>query len=213
MPLNKSKTELQVYSEGNRKRIFVGTLKHLEEDTFHFKYSRDYLSSKGAIQLGPDLPLTKIEHKTVGPKVFSSFEDRIPSQANPAYAEYCQAYDISPQETNSILLLTTIGRRGPSTFVFEPVYITGENLTKDALRKFRVTNKISLRIMAEAFNLNYLTLQRIEKGTSKDRNTIRLVFLYLNFPDVAIWAVTINAAKIPQKTVSKLLAYFRNMKD
>ena len=48
--------------------------------------------------------------------------DRIPSKENPAYPDYCKSQGISVNETNPIILLIAIGKRGPSTFIFEPVF-------------------------------------------------------------------------------------------
>jgi len=211
MKLIRSKNRLDVYTESTRNKNFVGSLIRKPNKKYYFEYSRDYLKSRGAIQIGPELPLTKIAHETTGAKLFPSFEDRIPSKSNPAYIEYCELCGISADEKNRVILLTTIGRRGPSSFVFEPYYETGEGNVREALIKFRKELNISLRTMAEAFNLSYLTLQKIEKGVSKDRNILRLLYLYLNFPEIAIWSLTLNSAKLPSSVVSSMMNYFKGM--
>jgi HipA-like protein len=209
MNLLKSDSELAVYSEGARIKIFVGSLKRINKGLFQFEYTREYLKSKGAIGIGQDLPISKIKHTTKSPTLFASFADRIPSRSNPAYGEYCEDTGISPDENNPIVLLTTIGRRGPSTFVFEPIYLTEEEQVPLRLKEFRKKTGVSLRIVAEAFNFNFVTLQRVEQGTSKDRNTIRLLHIYLHNASLARWVITINSPKLSQKIVADLLNYFK----
>ncbi|MCB1107049.1 MAG: hypothetical protein KDK76_03020, partial [Chlamydiia bacterium] len=51
--------------------------------------------------------------------LFVPFLERIPSKNNPSYPEYCQSVGISVDEENVFVLLSTIGRRGPSSFIFE----------------------------------------------------------------------------------------------
>ena len=47
--------------------------------------------------------------------LFPSFADRIPSQKNPAYKEYCQDVGISPFEKDAFVLLSTLGKKSPIT--------------------------------------------------------------------------------------------------
>ena len=124
MPLHKDSTALEVYLEGRKRRVYVGALTfHKDRDQYHFVYDSKYLKSKKAIPIGPDLSLFKKNLWSEKGKTFPSFADRIPSKSNPAYAEYCRSQGISVNEENIIILLGTIGRRGPSSFIFEPVLI------------------------------------------------------------------------------------------
>jgi hypothetical protein len=65
----------------------------------------------------PELPVTKRIHKS--DHLFSSFADRIPSKKNPAYIKYCEKFGIPFKKEDEIILLSTIGKRDPSSFIFE----------------------------------------------------------------------------------------------
>ena len=117
--IKKKTIAVDVYFEKYTSRQYVGRLTH-EKNRFVFCYDDIYLYSDKAMALGPDLPCTEKEHKSK--KLFISFEDRIPSKQNPAYKEYCEMTGISPQEKDPLVLVSTIGQKGPSSFIFVPVY-------------------------------------------------------------------------------------------
>jgi HipA-like protein len=199
---------LDVYTEIRRSKLFVGTLTYdPKTQEFQFDYDRKYLVSKSAIPLGPELSLKK-KHYVSRNGLFPSLADRIPSRENPAYEEYCISQGISPSEKNPIVLLTTIGRRGPSTFVFEPVYLTSDDSRE--VRFFREKLGLTLREMAAAFDLNLPTISKIEMGKSKDKNTIKLLSIYMNFPEVALWQVRLNESRLHHDTSEKLITFFAN---
>jgi len=166
------------------------------------------LKSKKAIPIGPDLSLFKKNLWSEKGKTFPSFADRIPSKSNPAYAEYCRSQGISVNEENIIILLGTIGRRGPSSFIFEPVLIN--EFTFGDILRFRKQVGISRNEMAMAFDLNELTLMRIETAKSKDVNTLRRIQIYIEFPEVALWQLELTGKKISINTLEKLRAYLNN---
>ncbi len=206
MPYKIDKFQLHVYSETRKRRTFVGTLKwEQKRNEFIFEYDSKYSQSKTAIPVGRELDLFKKIHisKT---ELFPSFADRIPSKENPAYKDYCLSQGISVDETNPIVLLASIGKRGPSTFIFEPVHINEFNY-KD-VKKIRENLKISIREWSAAFNLNPPTLQRLESGKNTDLGTIRRIQIYLEFPQVALWEIQLNAGKIHTDTFQKLWSYF-----
>lgn len=198
---------LEVYSETRKRRIFVGTLRFdPKSQVYSFDYDRAYLLSKSAIPMGPELPLKKPHHQSKKGELFPSFEDRIPSRQNPAYEDYCLSQGISPKEKNKIVLLATIGRRGPSTFVFEPVH--DEKTDGEVLKRFRNSLDLSLRDIAAAFDLPLPTLARIEVGRSHDRNTIRLLEIYTSFPEIGLWITKRNQRKLHQTVSRRLLEHF-----
>lgn len=206
MLLQRDPDKLEVYSETKHSKAIVGLLRYDRETKIYiFEYDRKYLQSKSAIPIGPELSLRKRVHQTKG-SLFPSLNDRIPSRRNPAYAEYCRSQGIDPSEANPIILLGTIGKRGPSTFVFESLYL--DNNVKDRFKHFRQSVNLSIRELAAAFDLNYLTLHRIEKGKSKDRNTLTLLEIYLNFPSAALWVITKNERKLHQATAQTLISLF-----
>lgn len=209
MQLNRDPNQLEVFSETKRRKTLVGTLIfEPKAKTWEFKYDKGYQKSKTAIPVGPELNLRKQAHRAN--KLFPSFVDRIPSKANPAYEEYCQSQGISPTERNPITLLTTIGRRGPSTFVFEPVLLDAAGTAVDQLKKMAGELNLSSWDIANAFDLAQLTVQRILNGKSKDKNILKLIDIYLAFPEVALWQLNRTTRKLPGDTAAKLTEYFTN---
>jgi HipA-like protein len=207
MRLPKNPTKLEVYSETRHSRVFVGTLTFNQAiSTYTFEYDKHYLDSRTAIPLGPELPLRKRVHQSKKSELFPSLLDRIPSRNNPAFEEYCRSQNIDPEEKNPIVLLATIGKRGPSTFVFEAVY--ADSNIRDAVVSFRKIEDLSVRELATAFDINYPTLNRIETGKSEDKATKTLLELYFTFPDAAVWIIRKNERKLHHSVAQKLLTYF-----
>ena len=68
--------------------------------------------------------------------------------------------------------------------------------------------KISIHEWAAAFSFNPPTLQRLESGKKTDLSTIRRIQIYLEFPQVALWEVELNAGKIHTETFQKLSSHF-----
>jgi HipA-like protein len=188
MKLKNDPNKLEVYTESRKRRLLVGELSYSTEDKkYRFKYNQKYKTSKSAIPIGPDLDLFRKEHVSKEKKLFSSFVDRIPSKSNPAYEEYCNAMGISPTEKNQILLLTTIGKKGPSTFIFEAVPLT--DFSSFEVLSFRKKLQLSRHDFATLFGLNELTVQRIEKNETRDSAAFQLVKILLTFPEVALWRI------------------------
>ncbi len=111
-------------------------------------------------------------------------------------------------ESNPIILLISIGKRGPSTFIFEPIYKI--NFDPLSIRKFRELLQISIHEFSIAFDFNPPTIQRLESGKKYDLGTARRVQIYLEFPKVSLWQIELNSGKIHHETYHKLLAYFKN---
>src|SRR5690606_29078874 len=111
-------------------------------------YQHSYLLKKNAIPLGPEFPLT--QERFTSRKLFPSFEDRIPSKKNPAYPEYLHQFELDPEESDPIVLLSTIGRRGPSSFVFEPV--RADAADRIDLATFRKSLGLTIREFAAVFD-------------------------------------------------------------
>lgn len=212
MPLSKDQNKIEVYLEGRRRRAFVGTLLfNKERDQYQFIYDQKYAKSEKAIPIGPDLSLFKKTHWSEKGKLFPSFADRIPSRSNPAYEEYCRSQGISVNERNQIVLLGTIGRRGPSSFVFEPVVLDKFDVSEIA--KFRKEIGISRYELAVAFDLNEVTLQRLETSKSTDANTLKRIQIYLEFPEVALWQLATTGHRVSNETQEKMKEFFHGMRD
>ncbi|MCX6105709.1 MAG: HipA N-terminal domain-containing protein [Proteobacteria bacterium] len=206
MKLDPSPHHLEVFHEGRRRREVVGSLAYDPKAALYtFTYDAKYLRKKTAIPVGPEMPLTRPVHKSQKHKLFPSLLDRIPSKENPAYAEYCEAAGIDPHEVNLIVLLTAIGKRGPSTFIFESVYEFDREALVAKLKSFRQNLDISLWELAAALDIPYLTLQRIENGKSKDTLTMRLLYCYLTFPEPALWQLRLSGRYVNHDALVKLV--------
>ena len=193
---------VDVYVESRKTRRYVGRLtKELnDKQTRHvFRYDSKYLRASSSIPLGPELPLTKSEYSST--KLFPSFADRLPSPQNPAYNEYLEKFHLSSNEKDSLILLTTIGRAGPSSFIFEPVT---KDKSQDDLKNFRTELGLTVRDFSAAFDIASASVQRIENGTA-GREVLKRIELYRRFPEVAIFEVNRNGSKLHETVKSRLI--------
>ncbi|MHB1946901.1 MAG: helix-turn-helix domain-containing protein [Gammaproteobacteria bacterium] len=205
-----NENHLQIFHETKKRRVFVGELIYdTKKDIYELIYNENYVNSKNAIPISPDLSLFKLRHQSKKGKVFPSFMDRIPDRLNPAYRDYCKSQGISFNEKNPIILLCTIGKRGPSSFVFEPVYYNEFNPSE--IENLREKLQITQHDLAVAFDINQRTLQRIEAGTSLDRNTLKHIQIMLTFPEVAIWQLKQTGGRVHKDVLSKLIKYFESL--
>lgn len=207
-PVKLDENRLQIFYETKKRRIFVGELVYNEKkDRYELTYDEDYATSRNAIPISPDLNLFQLYYQSTKGKLFPAFLDRIPDKSNPAYKDYCKAQGISPNEKNPIILLGAIGKRGPSSFIFEPIYSSEFN--PDTIKSLREELNITQHDIAEAFNINERTLQRIEAGTSKDLNTLKRLQIILKFPDVALWELQQTGNRVHKNVLIKLIKYFQ----
>lgn len=184
---------IAIFLEKRKTRQYVGSLSYLKnEKIFEFTYGENYLYAKKIIPLGPEFPLTQRSFRSK--KLFPSLQDRIPSKENPAYPEYCQAMGISADESNPIILLGTIGKRGPSSFAFEPIY--EKTFSADDLRSFREELGLTTREFALCFNLPRLSIIHIENGKSPGIEILKRVEIYKRFPEVALFEIQRNGGAI-----------------
>ena len=124
-------------------------------------------------------------------KMFPSLEDRIPSKRNPAYPEYCASQGIDPDEEDPLILLSTIGRRGPSSFVFYPLFYY--EITPKEILNFRKNLGLTTREFASAFEISQAALNALERGRSHGSEICKRLKMIVLFPDVALYFLTVNA--------------------
>ncbi len=175
---------IDVYLEKYTSRQYVGQLSR-KKDQFIFNYDQKYLYDKKAVALGPEFPCSQKTYQSQ--ELFVSFADRIPSKQNPAYEEYCEMTGISPDEKDPFVLLSTIGQKGPSSFVFTPVY--DYKFTRKDLKMFRQNLKLSIRDFAKVFDFSPAAIHRIETGKSSGKDVLKRAELYSLFPQVALYEV------------------------
>lgn len=173
---------VQVFLEKRKTRVSVGKLTRKKKDgkiSYHFEYDFSYLTNKSAIPMGPELPLIKEFYDSS--VLFPSFQDRIPSKENPAYVDYCRAMGISVEEKNPIVLLCTIGHRGPSSFVFEPLF--KESFTSEDLKNYREELGLTIREFAGLFNISPGHLQRVEAKIFSGHDILERIERYKKYPE------------------------------
>jgi HipA-like protein len=182
-----TKKILGVFLEKRASKKFVGKL-YRKDSTYIFEYDKMYAYSITSIPVGPELPITRRIHRS--DKLFASFSDRIPSRQNPAYVEYCAKFGISPNEKDDIILLSTIGKRGPSSFVYE--MLEDSKYTSADYRKFRDELSFSIRDFAEAFDIGVSSLNKLEKDSEKVKESLKRIEIYDLFPDCALFELNRN---------------------
>lgn len=182
---------VDVYIENRKTRTFAGRLTR-DEKTFTLTYDDRYLHEKTAVSLGPELPLTK---KTFTSKtLFPSLRDRIPSRENSAYSDYCAHFGIDIDERDELVLLSTIGRKGPSSFIFEPAF--KDTFSCENLIAFRKKLDLSIRDFGALFDFSPSSLNKIEKGHNSGRDALKRLELYIFFPEVALYEMKKNRGKV-----------------
>jgi HipA-like protein len=191
--MNKNKVlAVVVYLERRRSRLLVGELTYdAKKENYRFQYDKKYLQSK-LIPLGPELPLSR--HPFFSKTLFESFIDRLPSRENPAYKDYCLAAGIDLNEEDPLILLTSIGKRGPSSFIFEARY--GVTFISEELRAFRAELHLTTKEFALGFSISEKTLISIEADRAVGRDVMKRLELYVRFPVVALFEFRRNCAQI-----------------
>ncbi|MBM3197797.1 MAG: hypothetical protein FJZ58_00890 [Chlamydiae bacterium] len=189
---------VRVVLEKRNSVLLVGELTFKEKE-FHFEYNENYLRLPKAISLGPEMPLTRRIHQSK--QLFHPFIDRIPSRENPAYSEYCKSVNISEEETNPLILLSTIASRGPSSFLFKPIY--SENFTGVDLKNFRTRLGLSVREFAVCFDFSQAGVTRVEIGKSGGREILKRAEIYALYPAVALDQLRRRSAYIHHKKLEK----------
>ena len=173
---------VDVYLEKRKTRQYVGRL-NKDKRNFVFEYDEAYQYSNNPLSLGPDLPINKKRHTSS--KLFPTFVDRIPSKRNPAYEEYCQTVGISPSEKDPLVLLATLGQKGPSSFIVTPV-LESPSFSREDLKKFRKDLNLSMREFSNLFGISTATVYRIENHKMSGKQTLEKISVYYQFPKTAL---------------------------
>ena len=183
---------IDVYLEKKTTRQYVGRLQK-EKRNFFFQYDEAYLKTDHPIPMGPDLPLNKKRHTAL--KLFPTFVDRIPSKQNPAYEEYCHSVGIKPSETNPLVLLVKLGKKGPTSFICVPV-IEDKTFSSEQLKQFRKELKLSIREFSDLFDMSSATVYRIENGKTSGKDSLKRIDVYFTSPQAALDKIKTTGVKI-----------------
>lgn len=198
--------KINVYSQTQTKRIFVGRLSR-EGKKYFFEYDNNYRKLKNALPLGPELPLWK--EKISSNTLFESFLDRIPSQNNPAYKDYCREWGISENENDVFVLLTTIGRRGPSTFIFESAFAC--EFTASDLKNFRTRLELTQSEFEIFFDISHMTLVRLENGKIQNDFYMNYFNLFAEVPEALAWLLKKRGQLLHDEKRTRLLKMTQEM--
>jgi HipA-like protein len=148
---------IDVYCELRTRRMKVGQLIR-DDEGYSYQYSENWLNFEGSFDLGPDLPLSNKVFRSK--KLPESFASRIPSRDSANYARYCEERGISVEERDEMVLLKTIGHKGPSSFVFEENFEI-EDMKIVTNRLDSMKENFSLRTLKILFNISMGSLQKI----------------------------------------------------
>lgn len=182
---------VNVFLEKRKTRLYVGSLSRVNKKLV-FTYDTHYFKTKNVIPLGPEFPLTQKEF--ISDRLFPSLEDRIPSRQNPAYPEYCLAMGIDPKESDPIILLSTIGRKGPSSFIFYPVF--ERKIEVADVVQFRKLLGLTTREFSAVFELSQSSLNALERNRILGSGILKHLEIILNFPNVAQHFLLINGGHL-----------------
>jgi HipA-like protein len=182
---------VSIFLQRRKTRFHVGTLNRVKGNLV-FTYDERYFVAKNVFPLGPEFPLT--QRKFASKKLFPSFEDRIPSRQNPAYPEYCQMTGIDPSESDPLVLLSTIGQKGPSSFIFYPIF--ERQITVAEAIQFRHLLGLTTREFAQVFELSQSALNALERNRSLGKALLKRLEIVVKFPSVALYFLMVNGGAL-----------------
>ena len=177
-----------VFLKKRKTQTLVGRLYKIDQK-FIFSYEDSYFNARNSIALGPEFPLTQKEFSS--DRLFPSLEDRIPSTQNPAYSEYCLAMGIDPKEQDLFILLSTVGSKGPSSFIFYPIFKRDIN-PKDIV-EFRNMLGLTTREFAAVFEISQNSLNAIERGRIRGSEILKRLEILMHFPSVTLYFLLVNS--------------------
>ncbi|MEI8026311.1 MAG: HipA N-terminal domain-containing protein [Pseudomonadota bacterium] len=196
---------LDVYLERRERKQYVGRLTRQPDQKFHFAYDEAYQRMNNSISIGPSLPLVKKEFLSTN--LFPEFLDRIPSSQNHAYEDYCNSVGISVEEDDLMVLLIKLGKRGPSSFIIEPVVEDHPADVVNNIRGFLPENSLSQQDFANLLDIPITSLSRLLTGASVDRTLLRLIDLYLSSPNSLVQIFSYTQRKLTEKKRARVFKY------
>ncbi|MCK4912284.1 MAG: HipA N-terminal domain-containing protein [Candidatus Omnitrophica bacterium] len=200
---------VNVFLEKRKTMVYVGQLTR-ENKGYRFVYKKNYLHAEAAIPLGNEMRLTRQER--FSKTLFPSLVDRIPSRENPSYSDYCKSVGIEVTEEDPLVLLSTIGRRGPSSFIFEPVYDRGFN--GDMCKMFRIDLGLTVREFSGVFDVATATVMALEQGkkSGSGKEVLKRLEIYCMYPGIALDEVFLRGGVLHESKRRRVVQILRNRK-
>src|SRR3989338_7418629 len=197
---------VDVFLERFQTRVYVGILRQ-EKNQFIFSYDKTYLNMKNILPLGPEFPLTCQEYSS--DKLFPSFLDRLPDSESPSYADDCTHVGLAITTTDPIVLLARF-KRGPSSFIFEPIY--KNKYSYQHIEKLKDKLGLSLQDVAYLFDVSLSSLQKIKTKDTPGNEILRQIELYLEVPEALEFQIQRNAKYLHPEKVKKALEFLNKEK-
>jgi DNA-binding XRE family transcriptional regulator len=201
--------KINVLSQTRKRRTLVGEL-WFEKGAYCFQYNLKYARMRTAIPLGNEFPLTRAHQIFKQKKMFESFLERLPSKQNPEYANYCKIWDIPPEENDPMLLLVTVGNRGPSSFLFRKA--PQDQFDGAALKKFRTALGLTLRDLADFLDVQEPTLVMTEKGRLKSEQLLKMCELLAKIPQALKFKLKQRGQFLHDEKIKNIETYLANTK-
>lgn len=198
---------IEVFLEKIKTQVYVGKL-YRENNQWHFSYDKKYMFCENVFVFSNEFPLTQQDF--VSDKLFSSFEDRIPSRENSAYKDYCQEVGIDIAERDPLVLLAALGHRGPSSFLLYGAYSNDQQL--EEVRQLRKKLEMTIREFSMVFQIAPNTLKKIEKDKQCSLDVMRRLFIYAAFPEVLRKEIYDNRRYLHSKKYKAIMQKLENRK-
>lgn len=196
---------VDVFLEKRKTMVYVGRLTR-ENEGYKFVYIKKYVYAATSIPLGNEMLLTQKEYFSA--TLFSSLSDRIPLRENPSYPDYCRSVGISETEKDYLVLLSTIGRRGPSSFIFEPVY--DKDFNGNICKSFRTELGLTIREFAGVFDVSTATILAIERGGGFGKEALKRLEIYYRYPNVALDEIFIRGGVLHERKRRKVIQILKS---
>lgn len=102
--------------------------------------------------------------------------------------------EIDPNERDPIILLSTIGRKGPSSFIFYPLF--ERKVSTEDVIKFRESLGLTTREFSAIFEFSQSSLNALERNRILGSEILKRLEIILNFPKVALDFLFINGGHV-----------------
>ena len=97
---------------------------------------------------------------------------------------------IDPNERDPFILLSTVGSKGPSSFIFHPIF--KRDIAPKDIIEFRHMLGLTTREFAAVFEISQNSLNALERGRRTGIEIIKRLEILLHFPSVTLYFLLVN---------------------